>query len=594
MGLKAGIDGLYKKQILKAFAGNGGYGVPAYALNLLNPTLDTSLTFSRASSATMYNSAGTIVYAPMNLLVQSNIFTSASWNKTNVATPTNGISDPFGGTAAWTVTNASGLQFSRLNQHYNSMVVGAQYTVSSYFKAGTANAALVYDNGGTGFVGYVKYTLSGAGSYSTSGAVSSATITSVGSGLYLCSATFVATSSVYFNLAVWDGSADQGGSYPGSNNGTYFYAYGAWLEATSYDSPHVYNSTTSTAYQGARFDYNPSTLALNGLLIEQQSTNLNAYSGSFAHWGSVGSPSPTTNNIAPDGTATAYSWAIGSGTTGYYASSVTVSPSTTYTISSFVKSFSGTPLIQVGSDTAVFGGGSNTYTAYSFFNPATQTFSSSSAGVISTGYEALPNGWYRAWVVATTNSSASNIANIVYCATAGNPVVGGWGGQVEAGTFPTSYIPTIASTVTRAVDSLTNTNPSFFNSTQGTMFGEFILEGIPTGDTAIAGASTHPTLALGATYIKGSYPGIVDAVNYSITLATNTVYKAGFSFISGAYAVTVNGNAPATGTNAQAVSAPSILNFGVEAVYLNGWLRNFSYYPTALTNAQLQTISGQL
>lgn len=96
-----------------------------------------------------------------------------------------------------------------------------------------------------------------------------------------------------------------------------------------------------------RLDYNPATLAARGLLIEEQRQNINLYSQDF------GATGWTTNNVAnvtitaaaatsPDGTTNAGSLACASTATAqrrvYTAANITITASTTYTTSFYVKS----------------------------------------------------------------------------------------------------------------------------------------------------------------------------------------------------------------------------------------------------------------
>jgi|GEM_PF-5414235 len=72
---------------------------------------------------------------------------------------------------------------------------------------------------------------------------------------------------------------------------------------------------------------------------------------------------------------------------------------------------------------------------------------------------ALPDGWYRlsfsaAGVIAANSNEFRVYAGAIGTAVAGNSVYA-WGAQVENALYPSSYIPTAASTVGRSADRLT-------------------------------------------------------------------------------------------------------------------------------------------
>jgi hypothetical protein len=235
----------------------------------------------------------------------------------------------------------------------------------------------------------------------------------------------------------------------------------------------------------ARFDhrYNSTTGEVEslGLLVEEQRSNLITDTETFdSGWTKFNGSSVTTNaTISPDGnqTATKYDY---NNSSGVLRRIVGYNPSTTYTVSAFLKAaeikyltfliLEKTGIVismKINLETGEFLDGSQGL-------PATRTL---------TYYG---NGWYRASITFTTTSDPGagsyfdfRLADSWPTGNIGgplnNPVPGQgiyiWGAQLEQGSFPTSYIPTTTSTVTRTADNVSMVGENFsswYNQSEGT------------------------------------------------------------------------------------------------------------------------------
>ena len=213
-----------------------------------------------------------------------------------------------------------------------------------------------------------------------------------------------------------------------------------------------------TAASGAaRFDQNPSTGESLGLLVEEAKTNLITNSGPASSWPNKnGAPTIiSTTNLAPDGTNTATSLILSPGTY-YIGKNLSIASSTSvHTASVYVKNSEATNNLMVE-------GASSAQILFSFTGSVLTSAVVAGGTPTAYGFTDVGNGWYRVWISSPPNGNTT--FSFMGWFGGADKTLQLWGGQVELGTFPTSYIPTVASTVTRAADvaTLANTGSSVF------------------------------------------------------------------------------------------------------------------------------------
>lgn len=223
----------------------------------------------------------------------------------------------------------------------------------------------------------------------------------------------------------------------------------------------------SVATNVPRLDYTNSTCP--SILVEPQRTNLFSYSEQFdnAYWSKTNMVIVANDTTAPDGTNTA-----DRATASFYPStSITKTnllTATNYTLSIYVKAGS-VSTFRLDLVTAGFAAGSNcifnlTTLAKTITNYGSTT--GSTATITSVG-----NGWFR----CTLTVLATATTYFAQLLPAANGSVYLWGAQLEAGSYATSYIPTVASSVTRNADVISKTGiSSLIGQTEGTIFVEHI------------------------------------------------------------------------------------------------------------------------
>jgi hypothetical protein len=354
-----------------------------------------------------------------------------------------------------------------------------------------------------------------------------------------------------------------------------------------------------TAASGAaRFDHNPSTGESLGLLVEEARTNLQTYSNDFtnAGWVKTGSSITANATTAPDGTVTAsklsedtsngvhrIAWNYGGGTG---ASTATIFLKAAERTKVYFYRYDGDPYYATVDLQAGTINGNSWYTAT--LTP-------------------LSNGWYRAsiyaasswggFIVALTNGTTNS-----YTGTSGSGVFI-WGAQNEVGTFPTSYIPTVASTVTRAADvaSMTGTNfSSWYNASAGCL----VVNANTTSTNnfqnyiAIRGANfatNRLSLYMNSTGQRLYYvtPGSVTSVTPAINTQTSGAFKVAVTYNSTSVATTSNGSiATTTATNDVSTTLTTLDLSGSDNPPPVTRIASLFYYPARLSDTQLQALTA--
>lgn len=281
-------------------------------------------TVTRATTATRVNSAGLVELVPYNLLTFSEMFTDASWVKSQVAITANTITAPNG-----TLTADKFIANATSTTHQISQTTDSNsYGFSIYAKAGEETTFSMWVANASR---RAEFNLAlGTITLST---VTSSSITDVGNGWYRC---FIYDSLPTTTYRIY---GRNGGVYLG-NNVDGFYIWGA--QANEGTSALTYQPTT-TRLNIPRLDY--SLGSCPNLLLEPQRTNLCLSSNSIggtswgAAYGGVGLVPTITLNYAtaPDGTTSAsrLQLSLGGGTTTTDQSLVTQTLTATSTRGSF-------------------------------------------------------------------------------------------------------------------------------------------------------------------------------------------------------------------------------------------------------------------
>ena len=356
---------------------------------------------------------------------------------------------------------------------------------------------------------------------------------------------------------------------------------------------------TSAAINAPRFDYDPTTLAARGLLIEGSANNIAIYSNDFSNaiWtldtsgGTIPAVS-TVSQTGPDGasTVTRITFNKTGGLFSRVRQPLSGTASQPYTMSVWMKA-----------NTA--SGGASTQNV------------GLRIGADSAGFNCVVTTTWKRFQYTYTLSGTDAAAQIMLW----DNIIGNnetadvlvYGCQIEAGSVASSYIPTVASTGNRAVDTAiiaagANFDSWYTGGTTGTFVANWYANAASsTARTVIAtNDETNKHLHLyqtpSALTLRLADRNAVATVTTANSMTAGALTKGAFSYASTATNLCLNGGTVASGTLAFS-SAPTWLSIGGPStngtsitdatVMLNNSIRSIKYWPTVLPTATMQSLT---
>jgi len=344
-----------------------------------------------------------------------------------------------------------------------------------------------------------------------------------------------------------------------------------------------------------RFDFDPITLACKGLLIEEARTNLWVRSSEFNSWTKTRSTVDSDVINSPDGTQNADKLVCDStaSNTHRLELNITAVSGTVYTMSVFAKAAE-LPAILIREESTATG---------AFFNLTNGTVGNVVAGSSAT-ITNYGNGWYRCTMTYTQSGTLGRgRIELATAATTNSNVFSGngvdgvylWGAQWEAGAFPTSYIPTVASTVLRNADVAVMTGTNFsdwYNATEGTFVVSYGAD-----------AKSFQVVTVWGSDALTIETRVNALVVFNTTLQVNAT-AAGFlagspNKIATAYKLNnsgaaINGNVATVDTTCTIPAGLTTFNIGsfkTGVRYIGTTIGEILYFPLRVTNNELQAFS---
>jgi hypothetical protein len=369
------------------------------------------------------------------------------------------------------------------------------------------------------------------------------------------------------------------------------------------DWSKIFSYATEASNNVANIVFDHGYLEGSGVNIEGARTNLCLYSedASNAVYTLSGVAVNTNAAIAPDGRTVASELVEDTGSLQHrIRQSPTLVSGTTYTMSAWVKRGVGTRNVQLGLFAAT-----SIVRIYFDLGSGTVATESNGTGTI----EAFSDGWYRISGTGTSdltgasfaffaNTDATILASETYTGDGTSSVY--WHGrQVEAGAFPSSYIPTEASSVGRNADVLTY-SAAGIDTFPMTVSADFVTSHVHTVNGFVMDVSDNSSSDRGGIYVatnnalgsltRGTVGNNSDVVD-TTSLTIGTTYSAALVWALDDIEFYVDGDSKGTpDTDAGVGSGLSEIAIGAKydsTTHLYGNIRNVKIFNKRLTDEQV-------
>ncbi|MFD2933490.1 hypothetical protein [Spirosoma flavum] len=170
--------------------------------------------------------------------------------------------------------------------------------------------------------------------------------------------------------------------------------------------------------------------------------------------------------------------------------------------------------------------------------------------------------------------------------------------NLEVGAFATSYIPTTTIAVTRSADSCIKfTGSDWYNQLEGSLVVEFTPGSahVNSGVYSLNGGGKPNRMDLRFSGVIISLSGIDQVAPASVGIMANVDNRCGFSYHYGNTSLVRNGG---TVHQASTMSIPTVTQMqignldGNTVSSLNGHIQKFTYYPLAVPDSYLQSLTN--